>query len=78
MDGYKNPIEGKTYISPSLKAFGESNRKVRIASKVIKSPDNYAFGTIKDEVVLRHKENAESYIAAKFIEDNRGIFILNI
>lgn len=78
MDDYKNPKEGKTYISPSLKAFGDSNRRVRIASKVIESPDSYAFGMIRDEVVLRHKEDAKSYITAKFLEDNRGIFVLNI
>jgi hypothetical protein len=78
MDDYKNPQEGKTYISPSLKSFGDSNRKIRIASKVINSSDSYAFGTIKDEIILRHKENAQTYISAKFIEDNRGIFVLNI
>lgn len=78
MDDYKNPKEGKTYISPSLKAFGDTDRKIRIASKVINSPDSYAFGTIKDEIILRHKDNAKSYISAKFIEDNRGIFVLNI
>jgi hypothetical protein len=78
MDDYKNPQEGKTYISPSLKSFGDSNRKIRIASKVINSTDSYAFGTIKDEIVLRHKENSQTYISAKFIEDNRGVFVLNI
>jgi hypothetical protein len=78
MDDYNNPQEGKTYISPSLKSFGDSNRKIRIASKVINSTDSYAFGTIKDEIVLRHKENAQTYISAKFIEDNRGVFVLNI
>ena len=78
MDDYKNPKEGKTYISPRLKVFDNTNKKIRIASKVINSPDSYAFGTVKQEVVLRHKENAKSYISAKFIEDNRGIFVLNI
>ncbi|MCK5345822.1 MAG: DUF4263 domain-containing protein [Candidatus Heimdallarchaeota archaeon] len=78
MDDYQNPKEGKTYISPRLKAFGDSDRKVRIASKVIESPDSYAFGKIKDEVVLRHKEDAKSHITAKFLEDNRGIFVLSI
>lgn len=78
IDDYKRPKEGKTYFSPSLKAFGGSDRKVRIASKVINSTDSYAFGTIKDEVILRHKEDAKSYISAKFIEDNRRIFVLNI
>ena len=78
MDDYQNPKEGKTYISPRLDAFGESERKVRIASKVIDSPDSYAFAKIKDEVVLRHKEGAKSHITAKFLEDNRGIFVLSI
>ncbi|RDC58762.1 hypothetical protein AHMF7616_05272 [Adhaeribacter pallidiroseus] len=78
MDNYENPKEGKTYISPSLKSFGNLNRKIRIASKVINSPDTYAFGIIKDEVVLRHGINAQSYISAKFIEDDRRIFVLNI
>lgn len=78
MDDYQNPKAGKTYISPRLKAFGDSDRKVRIASKVIESPDSYAFAKIKDEVVLRHKEDAKSYITAKFLEDTRGIFVLSI
>lgn len=78
MDNYQNPKEGKTYISPRLKDFDDPNRKVRIASKVIESYDSYAFAKIKDEIVLRHKENASSHITAKFFEDNRGIFVLNI
>jgi len=77
-DSYENPKEGKTYISPSLPSFGDSDRKVRIASKVIDQPDSYAFGTVKDEIVLRHKENARTYITAKFLEDDRRIFVLSI
>jgi hypothetical protein len=77
MDNYENPIEGKTYISPSLNQFnGES--KVRIASKVIESKDSYAFGTIKGEAVIRHKPDAKSHITAKFFEDTKGIFVLSI
>ena len=78
MDNYKNPEPGKTYISPSLAAFEQKDRKVRIASKVIESPDAYAFAAIKDEIVLRHKEGAKSYITAKFFEDDRQIFVLSI
>lgn len=78
MDDYQNPKAGKTYISPRLDAFGDPEKKVRIASKLIESPDSYAFAKIKDEVVLRHKENAKSNIIAKFLEDNRGIFVLSI
>jgi hypothetical protein len=77
MDNYENPIEGKTYISPSLNQFN-GERKIRIASKVIESPDTYAFGTIKGEVVIRHKADSKSHIAAKFFEDTKGIFVLSI
>ncbi len=78
MDDYQNPKPGKTYISPSLSAFGQKDRKVRIASKVIESPSTYAFATVKDEIVIRKKEGAKSYITAKFFEDDRGIFVLSI
>lgn len=75
-DSNKKP--NKTYISPSLPAFRDGNRKVRIASKVFESSDDYAFAKIKDEIVLRHKEGSRKTIKAKFFEDNRGIFVLNI
>lgn len=78
MDNYENPKKGKTYISPSLSAFGGSDRKVRIASKVMGSPDTYAFATVKDELVLRHKEGAKTHIKATFFEDDRRISVLNI
>jgi hypothetical protein len=78
MDNYQDPKPGKTYISPSLVAFGQKDRKVRIASKIIESPDAYAFATIKDEIVLRHKDGAKSHITAKFFEDDRRIFVLSI
>lgn len=78
MDDYQNPKDGKTYISPRLKSFGNSDKKVRIASKLIESSDSYTFAKIKDEIVLRHKGDAKSYIKAKFIEDIRKIFVLSI
>lgn len=78
MDDYKNPQAGKTYISPKLDAFRDPTKKVRIASKLIESPDAYTFVKVKNEVVLRHKENAKSYITAKFIEESRDVFVLII
>jgi hypothetical protein len=78
MDNYQFPKPGKTYISPSLPAFGGKDYRVRIASKVIESPDSYAFAKVKDEIVLRHREGAKTYLKAKFVEDNREIFLLNI
>ena len=78
MDNYENPKPGKTYTSPRLDSFADPMRKVRIASKVIECEDSYAFAKIKDEIVLRHKKGAKTEIKAKFFEDNRGIFVLNI
>ncbi|MQA30756.1 MAG: hypothetical protein GEU82_13120 [Luteitalea sp.] len=53
MDSYKNPSPGNTYISPSLEAFGNPTRKVRIATKAIEHPTAFAFAQVKAEVVLR-------------------------
>lgn len=77
-DDYQNPEPGKTYFSPSLRAFGQGDRKVRIASKVIESPVAYAFATIKDEIIIRQKPDGKTGIRAKFFEDDRGIFVLSI
>lgn len=78
MDSYLEPKPGKTYISPSLSSFGNKERKVRIASKAVDSPEGFEYAKERDEVVLRHKEDAATYISAKFFEDNRGIFVLSI
>jgi len=78
MDTYQDPKPGKTYISPRLDSFGDPQRKVRIATKLIEQPETYAFAQVKDEVVLRHKEDAKTCITAKFFEDDRGIFVLSI
>lgn len=78
MDSYENPLPGKTYISPSLKSFTDPNRKVRIATKLLEQPTTYAYAHEKGELVLRHKEGAKTKITAKFLEDDRGLFILSI
>ena len=78
MDTYQDPKPGKTYISPKLDSFGDPQRKVRIATKLIEQPETYAFAQVKDEVVLRHKEDSKTCITAKFFEDDRGIFVLSI
>jgi hypothetical protein len=78
MDDYENPKPNKTYISPSLPGFIHKDRKVRIASKVIESPDSYAFATVKDETILRHKKNAKTHIKAKFLENDRRVTVLSI
>lgn len=77
-DDYINPLPGKTYISPSLQAFGDKSRRVRIASKVLPSEDGYEYAKERDEVVLRKKPDAATYITAKFLEDTRQTFVLTV
>lgn len=77
-DDYQNPLPGKTYISPSLQAFGDKERRVRIASKILPSEDSYEYAKERDEVVLRKKPDAKTYITAKFLEDTRQIFVLTV
>lgn len=77
-DDYQNPLPGKTYISPSLQAFGDKKRRVRIASKILPSKDGYEYAKERDEVVLRKKPDAKTYITAKFLEDTRQTFVLTV
>jgi len=77
-DDYLNPLPGKTYISPSLQAFGDKDRRVRIASKVLTSEDGYEYVKERDEVVLRKKPDAATFITAKFLEDTRQTFVLTV
>lgn len=78
MDDYQHSKPGKTYISPSLPAFGDKSKNVRIASKVLPSADGYEYAKERDEVVLRKKPDAATYIKAKFIEDSKRIFVLTV
>jgi hypothetical protein len=77
-DDYQNPLPGKTYISPSLQSFGNKDRRVRIASKILPSEDGYEYARERDEVVLRKKPDAKTYITAKFLEDTRQTFVLTV
>ena len=78
MDNYQHPTPGKTYISPSLPSFGDKQRKIRIASKVLMSSDGLEYGKERDEVVLRQKPDAATHIRAKFLENSRGVFVLTV
>lgn len=77
-DDYQNPLPGKTYISPSLQAFGNKDQRVRIASKILSSEDGYEYAKERDEVVLRKKTDAKTYITAKFLEDTRQTLVLTV
>lgn len=77
-DDYISPLPGKTYISRSLQDFGNKTRRVRIASKILPSEDGYEYAKERDEVVLRKKPDAATYITAKFLEDTRQTFVLTV
>jgi|TARA_A100000171_G_scaffold11625_1_gene9514 hypothetical protein len=77
-DDYQNPLPGKTYISPSLQAFGDKDRRVRIASKILPSEDGYEYARERDEVILRKMPDAKTYITAKFLEDTKQTFVLTV
>ena len=74
----KNRRTDKTYLSPSLPAFGQAGRSVRIATKAFQAPHDYAFVKVRDEVVLRHHEGSKKVVKATFFEDNRAVRVLNI
>jgi hypothetical protein len=75
-DANKRP--DKVYVSPSLPAYGNPERRVRIVSKVVDSPEDLAFAIIKKEVILRYAPGDRRYIKAAFYEDNRAIRGLTI
>lgn len=77
-DNYQMPKPGKVYISPSLPAFSDKTRRVRIATKVTTGDEGYEYAKERGEVVIRHKQNAKTCICAKFVEDTRGVFVLTI
>ena len=65
-------------MSPSLPAFSDKSRRVRIATKVTEGDDGYEYAKERGEVVIRHKKNAKTCIRAKFVEDTREVFVLTI
>ena len=77
-DGYENPEEGKTYISPPIKnAYGDEGT-IRIVTRGIDSPETYEMVKIKGEILLRLTTGGKNVITAKVFEDSRRIHVLNI
>jgi len=73
-----NKVPGRVYVSPSLAAFGEPDRKVRILSAVLSTDEDYTFAQVKKEVILRLTGGNKKLIKATVFEDNRGIRSLNL
>jgi hypothetical protein len=71
---HDNKLIGETYISSRAQT---EQRPLRIASKVIDSEGlHYVAG--KKEVVLRCTESGRTEIAAKLLEDNRGLTVATL
>ncbi|RYJ42704.1 Shedu immune nuclease family protein [Flavobacterium beibuense] len=86
-DYYKGKQPNKIYISKRIisKALdnidGETIEKlipIRYASKVIDSEQTYQFVKEKGEIKIRVTSEGRQEITAKFLEENRGIYILQI
>jgi hypothetical protein len=75
---HQNKKPDKTYISKSLSFSAQAGRKIRIASKVLDSPEAHSFMLEKAEHVIRVTDGGRQEIVAKFYEDTRGIFTLTI
>lgn len=77
-DTYKNPVEGKTYISPPIQNdFGEPVT-IRIVTRGIDQAETYEVAKIKGETLLRTTPGWKNIITAKVIEKDNKIHILNI
>ena len=84
---HKGKVPNKTYVSKRIesKSPGVENGKlvdkitpIRYASKVIDSENEFGFFTEKKEVKIRITPNGRQKITAKFLENDRGIYVLNI
>lgn len=84
---FKGKVPNKTYVSKRIESqksqFSTSEVTndiipIRYASKVIDSENTYEFVKIRDEIKLRETPEGRQEITAKFIEDSRDIFILQI
>ena len=74
-DSYMDPIEGKTYISPSIKNKYGIEDSIRIVTRAIDSKETYEMVKIKDEIVLRETVGGKNIITAKVFEGSRNILV---
>lgn len=75
---HRNKRYDKTYVSKSVAFAAQADRRIRIASKVIDSPELHSFAVEHGEHVIRITSGGRQEIVAKFYEDTRGVFVLTI
>lgn len=69
-----NKRTDKTYVSSRIT--DRAGTAIRIASKVFESSESVRYALEKGELVIRVGERNRQEIKAKFLEDDRGVFIL--
>lgn len=77
-DTYKNPIEGKTYISPEIRNEYSGEKSIRLITRGIDSKENFKMVKEKDEILLRQTPAGKNIITAKIFSDTHQMFVLNI
>ena len=77
-DTYKNPVEGKTYISPPIQNEYGENATIRIVTRGIDQPESYEVAKEKGEILLRTTSGGKNIITAKVFEKSNRIHVLNI
>lgn len=75
---FMNKKPGKTYISSSHVFKDQPDRKIRIARKVVDTPETHAFALEHGEHVIRVTDGERQEIVAKFYEDDRSMLTLTI
>jgi len=78
LDSYKDPIPGKTYVSPPIVPQVGPPRTLRIANRLIEQEHSYAQGTEQGEVVLRKTQGGKVEIQLKFWEVERELKIITL
>ena len=76
-DSYKNPEEGKTYISPQF-TDSISGEAIRLVTRGIDQQETYETAKVKKEVILRKTEGGKKVIKARVYEDPRRVHVLTI
>lgn len=77
-DTYKNPVEGRTYISPPIQnEYGEKTT-IRIVTRGIDQSETYEVAKEKGEILLRTTTGGKNIITAKVFEKSNRIYVLNI
>ena len=81
-DTYKNPVEGRTYISPSMEdkfsGSPDSARTIRLVTRGIDQEPSYEMLKEKGEVVLRETPGKKNIIRATVFEKDNHVHILSI